>query len=468
MKGMKRKSIELIALISVLIGILLLAAPADATHYAQKHKFPYNPIIFVHGGAGSGAQFESQAMRFTSNGYPQDYINAHEYDSRFSINTMEDVWNRLDQLIADLQEKFDVDQVDVLGHSLGTTVMHGYLAFPDRAANVAHYVNIDGRTGTAPPGGVDTLAIWAELTGPGREILGAENVTIPDTTHVQVATCAESFFYMYKFFTGKDPKTTYIVPEPRGRIRLAGRAVYFPQNIGVTGGTLEIYEINGCTGARLRKKPAAVYPIGEDGNWGPFKAKGGQHYEFVIVHPTGETHPFYLQPFVRSDYFIRLNTSTEPDGGLSGGMDRSDGHSNLIISRNMEFWGDQVIDNDILAINGANVINAEIFPSAPIFSIVNAMFVFDKDADGESDLTEAVPEYAAQVFFTGVDLFVPGAYPPDGTIRLALIPRGGNGLMQVINIPNWASSEVRRISVQFNDFIQWDDIPCCYWSGHGW
>jgi hypothetical protein len=28
------------------------------------------PIIFVHGGSGSGAQFESQAWRFASNGYP--------------------------------------------------------------------------------------------------------------------------------------------------------------------------------------------------------------------------------------------------------------------------------------------------------------------------------------------------------------------------------------------------------------
>jgi hypothetical protein len=58
-----------------------------------------------------------------------------------------------------------------------------------------------------------------------------------------------------------------------------------------------------------------------------------------------------------------------------------------------------------------------------------------------------------------VDLYVPGAYPPDGTTRLTLIPREGNGLMQVLNVPNWASSEVRRITVQFNDYIQRDSIP---------
>jgi len=467
---MKKRLSGLIALVSILMGLLLLVPPASAKHHKHKlkHKFPYNPIIFVHGGAGSGAQFESQAMRFTSNGYPQDYINVLEYDSRFTMNTMADVYNRLDELIAALQEKFGVDQVDVLGHSLGTTVMHGYLAFPGRAANVAHYVNIDGRTASSLPGGVPTLALWAELTAPpGRQIVGAWNETIPRTTHTDVATCANSFFYMYKFFTDKEPKTTDIVPEPRGKIELAGRAVYFPENVGVAGGTLKIYEVNGYTGARLRKRPEASYPIGEDGNWGPFKAKAGEYYEFVIVHPTGEIHPFYYQPFIRSDHLIRLNTSPEPEGGISGEMDTSEGHTNLVVSRNKELWGDQGVDNDILAINGVNVVNAATCPSQPFYSIVVAMFVCDQGSDTESDPEAPIPEFAALTFFTGVDLYLPGAYPPDGTIRLTLIPRGAAGLMQVINVPNWASSEVRRISVQFNDYIQWDDIPCNSWAFFG-
>ena len=42
------------------------------------------PIVFVHGGSGSGAQYETQAMRFASNGYPASYVRVHEYDSIFS------------------------------------------------------------------------------------------------------------------------------------------------------------------------------------------------------------------------------------------------------------------------------------------------------------------------------------------------------------------------------------------------
>jgi len=453
MKGIKIKSFGSISLLFVLIVILFLSIPASAKHYNHK-KFPYNPIIFVHGGSGSGSQFESQAMRFTSNGYPQEYISVHEYDSSSITVIMEDVWERLDELIADLQEEFDVDQVDILGHSLGTTVMHGYLAFPDRAANVAHYVNIDGRSSDTPPGGVPTLALWAGRRSAPVPIGGAENVTIPGTTHIEVATCAESFSEMYKFFTGKSPKTKDILPESRGEIRLAGRAVLFPENIGAPGATVKIYEVDGCTGARNGKKPRAIYHLGEDGNWGPFKAKAGQHYEFVIEREGMNDHHLYYEPFIRSDYLIRLNTS--PPDGIASYMDTSEYHSNMVVTRNKEFWGDQGIDNDLLAINGVNVVNEAI---CPISKRVSAIFVYDVDADGESDLTQPT-FYALFTFLTGVDLYVPGVDPPDGTTRLLLLPRGGEGIMQVMNIPNWASSE-DRVSVIFNDFAQWDNIPYC-------
>ena len=87
--------------------------------------------------------------------------------------------------------------------------------------------------------------------------------------------------------------------------------------------------------------------------------------------------------------------------------------------------------------------------------------------DDEKSYPE-VPIPETLTFFAYVDLFVPGACPPNGTTRLTLIPRGGNGLMQVINVPNWASSEVRRISVQFNDFIQGDSIPYGGGSRYWW
>ena len=83
---------RLTILVLALAG-LLLAAPAAGAH--PKHgRLDPTPLIFVHGGAGSGAQFESQALRFTSNGYPSNYIRVLEYDSTFGVNTMDQVLAR--------------------------------------------------------------------------------------------------------------------------------------------------------------------------------------------------------------------------------------------------------------------------------------------------------------------------------------------------------------------------------------
>ena len=34
------------------------------------------PVVFVHGSSGSAQQFETHAMRFTSNGFPQSRLHA--------------------------------------------------------------------------------------------------------------------------------------------------------------------------------------------------------------------------------------------------------------------------------------------------------------------------------------------------------------------------------------------------------
>jgi pimeloyl-ACP methyl ester carboxylesterase len=445
---MKIRLFGTIAAILLLAGILVpMSKPADACW--PWHMPGIHPVVFVHGGSGSGAQFESQAMRFTSNFYPHEYIYVHEYDSSSIEDILPQVLAGLDELIAGIQDETGADQVDILGHSLGTTVMHAYLASPERAANVAHYVNIDGRIADAPPGGVPTLAIWAGRGTPGREIVGATNVTIPNQTHVQVATSAESFVEMYKFFTGHRPLTKYILPQFFGRIELAGRAVYFPQNEGVQDRTLEIWRVDGDTGERIRSKPEAVYSISGDGAWGPFKARRGAHYEMALVREGTFTHHFYFEPFIRSDYLIRLQTE-EPGVGVGAYMDYSDHHSNVIVIRYKELWGDQGVENDTLEINGVDVVSPG---THPIDKRVIATFVFDKDADGVHNLGVPIFPFYLLHFLAGVDLYIPGVDPPDGTIPVVLTPRDGGGKTQVINIPNRASLD-HRVTLQFNDYLQ--------------
>src|SRR5918997_1440252 len=85
------------------LAALLLAAPAAEAKSKHPHGSKLTPMIFVHGGAGSGAQFQSQGLRFSSNGYPRSYIRVFEYDSTTAIATMPQLHERLDALIAQVK-----------------------------------------------------------------------------------------------------------------------------------------------------------------------------------------------------------------------------------------------------------------------------------------------------------------------------------------------------------------------------
>lgn len=453
---MKSKLFAILAVL-ILVGILFPSCTPGAVTVPTPANI--KPIIFVHGYAGSGAQFESQAMRFTSNSYPANYITTYEYDTSQGLSpqfSLADLHAGLDQLIAAVLKDTGADKVDIVGHSLGTKVMQAYLrSSPERAAKVAHYVNIDGQASTNLPGGVPTLALWAgrrpPTFPPAGEVTGATNITIPNVTHVACATCAESFVEMYKFFTGKAPATDKIVPESSGKIQLAGRAVIFSQNQGVQepGSTLQIWEVDGKTGARIGSQPKVTYPMGGTGVWGPFDARTGVNYEFALVRKAVAVH-FYYQPFIRSDYLIRLPTSV-PGEGISSYMNTSDHSSNLLITRNKEFWGDQGVDSDVLTVNGSNIVMPEI---CPLNKLIIAMFVYDNGEDGKSDLSQPISSFfSIPFFFSAADLYIPAADPPGGTISLVLTPRGGGGQTQEINVPTWVSSK-HFIGIQFNDFIQ--------------
>jgi pimeloyl-ACP methyl ester carboxylesterase len=420
--------------------VLLVAAPAAQAH--SKHHPKLTPMIFVHGGAGSGAQFESQAQRFTSNGYPSSLIRVFEYDSTTAIANMAQLHTQLDQLIAQVKQETGAAKVDILGHSLGTTVMHLYLLDPARAANVARYVNIDGRTGTSPPGGVPTLALWAGRGTPGREITGATNVTIPNQTHVQVATSVESFVEMFKFFTGREPRFGI---KRQKWITLSGRAQLFPQNVGVGDRTLEIWRVKGSSGER--KRLVATLDVADDGSWGPVRGlRSGRHYEFALTLPGSTVHHLYFEPFKRSDHLVRLLTS-EPNGGVNLLIERSPNHSAVTIVRYKEFWGDQGAESDTLSVNGVNLLNPA---TAPIDKRVIGMFAFDVGSDGASNVTTPHPVIFSLPFLSGVDLFIPAATPPSSSVSVSLRSRGA-GPVRTLNFPNFASS-TDSVSVGLNDW----------------
>ncbi|MEU7585547.1 alpha/beta hydrolase [Micromonospora sp. NPDC049230] len=405
----------------------------------------YRPVVFVHGSAGSAAQFQTQAKRLASNGYPIDIIEAHEYDSPNIATILPQVYAGLDARISRLLAATGADRVDLLAHSLGTYLTQGYLnSSPARAARVAHYVNLDGRTATATPGGVPTLAIWGE-GDPSRAIVGATNVHLPEQSHTQTVSSPESFGEIFRFLRGRAPHTTRIVPQLFGTAQVSGRAVLFPSNAGVTDATLEVYPVDSLTGGRLSQRPAHRIPLSGDGSFGPVPVLATARHEFAIVRPDAATHHFYVQPFLRSDSFLRLATGV-PGEGLSALVDTSDRHTALTIQRQKEWWGDQGDAGDSLWINGRDVLNAA---NTPRVKRTIAIFAFDAGSDGVTELTAPLPEFFSQTFITGVDLFIPATPAHLGLVGITVGQRGGG--YEVVNVPNWRSSS-HRVTVTVDDF----------------
>jgi hypothetical protein len=391
-------------------------------------------------------------MRFASNGYPSEYVRVFEYNS---LNSgPEVVQPALDAFIDDVLAEFGSDHLYVLGHSLGTSVMQSYLnSSPERAARVAKYVNLDGASADAAPGGVPTLAIWGQGS-PEREITGAENVYFPDQTHTQVVTSPESFAAQYEFLVGTPPATTDV--EPASDIEIAGRAVVFPENMGIDGATLEIWAVDGLTGLRTEDAPVARYTLDDVGAFGPLAVETSQQYEFLIRRPMSELqHHIYMQAFTRSNSLIRL-LSVEPDSPIAQNIEGSPRHTTVTVIRHKEWWGGAAEgENDTLEINGTNVLNAT---TSPISQRTIGFHMFDRGSDGVSHVDEADPFFSGLPFQSGTDIYIP-AEPPQGAVCLANAPRGDGTRLQVINVPNLRSSE-HRISAEFMAFMREDDPPC--------
>src|SRR5690349_17744104 len=117
---------RLLLTLVLLTASLLPGLPAYASP-------PLRPIVFVHGSAGSAAQFATQAKRLAANGYPIEIIEAHEYDSPNIATILPAVYAGLDARISRLLAATGAGQVDLIAHSLGTFVSQGYLnSSPER------------------------------------------------------------------------------------------------------------------------------------------------------------------------------------------------------------------------------------------------------------------------------------------------------------------------------------------------
>jgi hypothetical protein len=428
------------------LGALLLAG--SPTAFAST--FERRPVLFVHGVESAGSNFASQEMRFESNGYPHAWVEALDYNSLGAAaeNYNGEVEEQIEKAIAGLKQRSGKSQVVVVGHSEGTKVMYHYLAESAKAAehraSVAAYVNLDGQEENP---GVRTLAVWAERSGPtgpeGRHMEGAENVTMPDMTHVQSATSAQTFIQIYKFFRKKLPRHDIV---PQRKILVAGKALEFPQNTGLAGYTVEVWPVN-SNGERSTSTPLTSIPITDGseagGAWGPVAVKPKQRYEFALVSPgAAKTIHVYFEPFVRSDYAIRLLGSVP----ISTEAGKFPGRTGGVQIRYEEYWGNEPGQNDELMINGLELCTPSLCPWE---KKVNAYFAFDWEGKEESTLNEE-PALSSLPFIQAAQVYLRGHTPTDEIVSYQLNSRRGGGL-RTLNVPNWEGT-TNQVEIFWNDF----------------
>jgi pimeloyl-ACP methyl ester carboxylesterase len=401
------------------------------------------PIVFAHGGAGSAQQYASQAMRFAANGYPQDRIVAYDHDGAgFDVAQF---LPGLDAVVEDARTRFGADKVYLIGHSRGTLLSTQYLAVPENAAKVAKYISLDG----APCPAVDIPCIT-----PNQEMLTGQK-------HVEVATSKESFVMQYKFLVDQEPKVVDIVKQ-KAPVVLSGRAVNFPQNTGREGARLEFWEVDRATGKRVADEPLETFDIGADGDWGPVTVNPDKYYEQVLYVPGSNRYQhFYPQRFLRSSSLERL-LSGPPDSPARMNTNVGDGHVALTVIRMREWLPSDALEIETASEAGnaseANVItedNVSKMTAVMGRSVGEpiALYIHDDAATPGETTLEKLPWFHEQFFQAGIDVFIPGANPANGTISITNLPRGDASKPQQLNVPNWSSTE-HVVTVVFSDFPQ--------------
>jgi hypothetical protein len=237
--------------------------------------------------------------------------------------------------------------------------------------------------------------------------------------------------------------------------------VIFPQNAGFAGAELQVWAVHPGTGRRLLR--VARQAVDAGGEFGPFTLLRGVSYEFAVIRPGGTVHHFYQRPFLRDDHFVRLNSA--PVGtGLEALLPRGPGHVNLVLTRAREMWGDQAGNNDVLTVNGRNVLTPSVSPrssnrASPTGNVGenNALFLSDVGAalpggtgylgpDRQSDLAKGqLFPFTTLTFLSAADVFLPA----HGTVRLFMRARGSHETT-AIAVPAWPSDQ-HRVTVSFPD-----------------
>ena len=374
---MNRIHSRVLACLSVLLPALLAACASAPTTFPTRSLDESPPVVFVHGNGDTAALWTTTIWRFETNGWPRErlfavdlpYPAARSDDTKPQAGRSSAAENGA-HLAAEVKRVLRLThapKVVLVGNSRGGNAIRYYIRDLGGAAVVSHAIlggtpnhgvwktpeflpnnefNGDGpflRALNSPQGpnglevtpGVAFLTVRSDrndkfaqpdgrwvgkpqmqthVTADGPELKGAKNVVLDGIDHRETSFGARAFAEDWRFLAGASPRTVGIAPEER--IVLDGRITGYlgndPTNLPLEGAKLEIYETWPQTGERVG---SAVHTkkVGEDGEWGPFEAKAGMQYEFVITAPGYAITHIYRSPFPRSSSVVHLRPARIAD-----------------------------------------------------------------------------------------------------------------------------------------------------------
>jgi triacylglycerol lipase len=359
-----------------LLSILILLAAAACAPLAPRGDLP--AIVFVHGNGDNAALWTTTLWRFESNGYPPQLLHAidlpyplaRSVDAKAQPNRSSSAEQR-----AALAAEVDAarratgrDKVALVGNSRGGNAIRDYVKNGGGARYVSHVVlggtpnhgvfdwpetlgsEFNGKgpfltqLNAGPDevvAGVRTMTIRSDrndkyaqpdarfLGAPGRAtgvgydgpaLKGAENVVLDGVDHRETSFGPQAFAQTYRFITGSAPARLDIAPEADVVLDgvVGGIAGGVPTNLPVAGAKVAVYEVSPDTGARLGGT-AHEKTTGADGRWGPFHARHGAYYEFVLVVPGFAVTHTYRSPFPRSSRIVHLRPAQFGKGEAEAG-----------------------------------------------------------------------------------------------------------------------------------------------------
>jgi triacylglycerol lipase len=375
-----------------------------------------HPVIFLHGFLASGDTWANQVMRFTANGYCDNLLYAYDWNT---LSGSSDV-NALNAFIDTVLARTGATQVDLVGHSAGGGYGYSFCEDSLRARKIAHYVHIGSSSQTSPAGvndEVPTLCISSagDAVAGATTITGATNVALDNKDHYQVATSAETFDQLYRFFnSGKAPQTTAITPDGT-TVTISGRAVTLGENTPIANGTVRIFTLNAATGTRANSTPDITLSTNTDGYWGPVNISNNKFYEFEITSNISGDRiiHYYREKFIHKNPLVYLRTlppASSLAGQLLSGLPSNDNQSVLAV-----FTANQatVAGRDTLSVNNVGLSTQDITPAS---ATVIAMFLYDDNNNQQTDLTKPFMFSFLSQFLTARDQYF--TTTPEGSIPL--------------------------------------------------